>query len=466
MIFIMALYTYFSYRVLMPNKSEEKSMLLYRKQTALVMLLFINGYIVILLHTLYSGGTEEITSVSAAQQMLVLFLAELVLLRIIFIIYKHFYSKASDALVNNMCMLLAIGFLILSRLSYDKALRQFVLAVAALILTALIPLFVRKLKFLNKLAYLYAIFGIGGLGLVAVAGSTDYGAKLNISLGPVTVQPSEFIKILFVFFLAAMLYDIRDKRQIYIATAIAGLHVLLLVAARDLGGAAIFGVAFLAMLYVATRRLELFLGGLGIGMLGAFVASKIFTHVQNRIMAWLDPISVIDSQGYQVAQSLFAIGTGGWFGSGLYEGMPEKIPVVSKDFVFAAISEEMGGLFALCLIFIYINCFLMFFNISMQIRDRFYKLVALGLGTVYGIQTFLTLGGVIKFIPSTGVTLPLVSYGGSSLLSTMILFAVIQGLYCLREDQRETEDLEAIVAEGLMDYDEDNRRRNKKKKKR
>ena len=340
------------------------------------------------------------------------------------------------------------------------------LAVAALILTALIPLFVRKLEFLNKLAYLYAIFGIGGLGLVAVAGSTDYGAKLNISLGPVTVQPSEFIKILFVFFLAAMLYDIRHKRQIYIATAIAGLHVLLLVAARDLGGAAIFGVAFLAMLYVATRRLELFLGGLGIGMLGAFVASKIFTHVQNRIMAWLDPISVIDSQGYQVAQSLFAIGTGGWFGSGLYEGMPEKIPVVSKDFVFAAISEEMGGLFALCLIFIYINCFLMFFNISMQIRDRFYKLVALGLGTVYGIQTFLTLGGVIKFIPSTGVTLPLVSYGGSSLLSTMILFAVIQGLYCLREDQRETEDLEAIVAEGLMDYDGDNRRRNKKKKKR
>ena len=414
------------------------------------------------MHTLYSGGNEEVTSVSMAQQMLILFLAELVLLRIIFIIYKHFYSAASDALVNNMCMLLSIGFLILSRLSWDKALRQFFLAVAAVILTALIPLFVRKLKFLNRLAYLYAFIGLGGLGLVAVAGSTDYGAKLNISLGPVTIQPSEFIKILFVFFLAAMLYDIRDIRQVYVATAIAGLHVLLLVAARDLGGAAIFGVAFLAMLYVATRRLSLFLGGLGIGLLGAFAASKIFTHVQNRVVAWLDPLSVIDSQGYQVAQSLFAIGTGGWFGSGLFEGMPEKIPVVSKDFVFAAISEEMGGLFALCLIFIYINCFLMFFNISMQIRDRFYKLIALGLGTVYGIQTFLTLGGVIKFIPSTGVTLPLISYGGSSLLSTMILFAVIQGLYCLREDQRDDDELEAIVAEGLRDYGVDDRKRKRK----
>ena len=414
------------------------------------------------MHTLYSGGNEEVTSVSMAQQMLILFLAELVLLRIIFIIYKHFYSAASDALVNNMCMLLSIGFLILSRLSWDKALRQFFLAVAAVILTALIPLFVRKLKFLNRLAYLYAFIGLGGLGLVAVAGSTDYGAKLNISLGPVTIQPSEFIKILFVFFLAAMLYDIRDIRQVYVATAIAGLHVLLLVAARDLGGAAIFGVAFLAMLYVATRRLSLFLGGLGIGLLGAFAASKIFTHVQNRVVAWLNPLSVIDSQGYQVAQSLFAIGTGGWFGSGLFEGMPEKIPVVSKDFVFAAISEEMGGLFALCLIFIYINCFLMFFNISMQIRDRFYKLIALGLGTVYGIQTFLTLGGVIKFIPSTGVTLPLISYGGSSLLSTMILFAVIQGLYCLREDQRDDDELEAIVAEGLRDYGVDDRKRKRK----
>ena len=439
MIFIMALYTYLSYKALSPGRGEESMIKLYKKQTALVMLLFINGYIVIILHTLYTTTKEGASTVAAAQQMLILFLAELVLLRIIFIIYKYFYSKASDALVNNMCMLLAVGFLILSRLSWDKSLRQFVLAAAAVVLTALIPLFVRKLKFLNRLAYVYAFIGIAGLGIVAVAGSTDYGAKLNISLGPVTIQPSEFIKILFVFFLASMLYDIKDMRQIYIATAIAGLHVLLLVASRDLGGAAIFLTAYLVMLYVATKRIELFLGGIGLGAIGAFLAYKIFTHVQNRVIAWLDPLSVIDKEGYQVAQSLFAIGTGGWFGSGLYEGMPEKIPVVTKDFIFAAISEEMGGLFALCLIFICINCFLMIFNIAMQIRDVFYKLIALGLGTVYGIQVFLTLGGVIRFIPSTGVTLPLVSYGGSSLLSTMILFAVIQGLYCLREDQREAE---------------------------
>ena len=111
--------------------------------------------------------------------------------------------------------------------------------------------------------------------------------------------------------------------------------------------------------------------------------------------------------------------------------------VVVTDFVFAAIAEEMGVVFAICLIFVCISCFLMFFNISMQIKDNFYKLIALGIGTLYGTQVFLALGGVTKFIPSTGVTLPLVSYGGSSLLSTIILFAIIQGLYVLQVDEGE-----------------------------
>ena len=122
-------------------------------------------------------------------------------------------------------------------------------------------------------------------------------------------------------------------------------------------------------------------------------------------------------------------------GLGLYQGMPDKIPVVEQDFIFAAISEELGGMFALCLILVCVSCFLMFLNIAMQLKDSFYKLVALGLGTIYGFQVFLTIGGVTKFIPSTGVTLPLVSYGGSSMLSTLIIFGIIQGLYILREDE-------------------------------
>ena len=159
-----------------------------------------------------------------------------------------------------------------------------------------------------------------------------------------------------------------------------------------------------------------------------------------RVVAWKNPLGVIDKEGYQICQSLFAIGTGGWFGMGLYQGMPDKIPVVKTDFVFSAIAEEFGVVFAICIIFICISCFLMFFNISMQVKDIFYKLIALGIGTLYGTQVFLALGGVTKFIPSTGVTLPLVSYGGSSLLSTIILFAIIQGLYVMQVDEGESDE--------------------------
>ena len=122
-------------------------------------------------------------------------------------------------------------------------------------------------------------------------------------------------------------------------------------------------------------------------------------------------------------------------GLGLYKGTPEKIPVVAQDFIFSAISEEFGGIFAICLILVCLSCFLLFLKISMKISDQFHRLLALGLGTLYGFQVFLTIGGVTNFIPSTGVTLPLVSYGGSSILSSIIIFAIIQGLYILKQDE-------------------------------
>ena len=122
---------------------------------------------------------------------------------------------------------------------------------------------------------------------------------------------------------------------------------------------------------------------------------------------------------------------------GLFQGLPDEIPVADTDFIFAAISEEMGLILSLCLILVCVSCYVMFLNIALALRNRFYKLVALGLGTCYIFQVFLNIGGVTKFIPSTGVTLPLVSYGGSSILSTMIMFGIIQGLYILREDEEE-----------------------------
>ena len=201
------------------------------------------------------------------------------------------------------------------------------------------------------------------------------------------------------------------------------------------------------MLYVATHQFLYVAAGLGSGSVAAVGAYYLFSHVRTRVEAWKDPFAVYDNGGYQVAQSLFAIGTGGWFGMGLFEGMPDKIPVADEDFIFSAIAEELGLIFALCMILICVSCYVMFLNIAMQLHNMFYKLVALGLGTCYIFQAFLNIGGVTKFIPSTGVTLPLVSYGGSSLLSSLVMFAIIQGLYIVRED--EEEDIERRKRERL-----------------
>jgi cell division protein FtsW (lipid II flippase) len=290
------------------------------------------------------------------------------------------------------------------------------------------------------MTWIYAIAGLFALLVVLLFGATSYGAKLSVSIWKITVQPSEFVKILFVFFVAGMLHETTNFKQVCITTVVAAAHVLILVASKDLGGALIFFVTYLAMLYVATRKILYFLSGTLAGCIAAVVSYRMFSHVRVRVLAWQDPLSVAENEGYQVSQSLFGIGTGGWLGMGLFHGMPDKIPLVDQDFVFAGISEELGGAFALCLILVCVSCFLMFLNISMQMKDQFYKLTALGLGTVYGFQVFLNIGGTIKFIPSTGITLPLVSYGGSSLLCTMIIFAIIQGLYILRDAEGDYDD--------------------------
>ncbi len=222
-----------------------------------------------------------------------------------------------------------------------------------------------------------------------------------------------------------------------VTTAVAAAHVLILVASKDLGSGLIFFVTYLTMLFVATSN-WLYLGaGLLSGCGAAVLAYRLFSHVRVRVSAWRNPWADIDNTGYQITQSLFAIGTGSWFGMGLYQGMPGKIPVVSKDFVFAAISEEMGAMFAVCVLLICLGCFLQFVMISSEMQASFYRLTAFGLGIMYITQVFLAVGGTIKFIPSTGVTLPLISYGGSSVVSTLILFGVIQGVYVLKREEEE-----------------------------
>ena len=419
---LFACYTYECFAVFRGRLNEEQKNRIFRRQTVFMYLIHLDAYLVIY------AVTDNVMTIA-------FYVFQVIFMAVTISCYHLVYPGASRLLVNNMCMLLVTGFIMLTRLSFEKAVRQCLIALAAMVATLVIPFLIRRVHFVRRLTWLYAVAGIGTLLLVAAFGATSYGAKLSLSIAGISIQPSEFIKIIFVFFVAGMLYEKTDFRQVCITTVIAAVHVLILVASRDLGGALIFFVTYLLMLYVATRKIFYLAGGVLAGSIAAVVAYYLFAHVRVRVLAWSDPLSVIENEGFQICQSLFAIGTGGWFGMGLYQGMPEKIPVVEQDFMFSAISEEMGGIFALCLLMVCVSCFLMFLNVAMQMKEQFYKLVALGLGIVYGFQVFLTVGGVTKFIPSTGVTLPLVSYGGSSLLATMIVFAIIQGLYILRQDE-------------------------------
>lgn len=351
------------------------------------------------------------------------------------VLFRMIYPKGNRLIINNMCMLLSIGFIILSRLSFDKAIKQFFIVTVSVIVGMLIPFFIHKLKFLKSLTWIYAAVGIVGLAIVLILGSVTNGSKISYSVGGVTFQPSEFVKIIFVFFLASALCETHDIMRVMLTAILAGIHVLILVASKDLGSALIFFVVYVMMVSIATGKwIYLFLGSAG-GCGAAMVAYHFFSHVQVRVQAWRDPFSCIEDAGYQITQSLFAISSGGWFGLGLFRGNPTSIPFVEADFIFSAVAEELGIIFSMCMILICISCFIMFMNIAVKLQNKFYHLIAFGLGVTYIFQVFLTIGGGTKFIPMTGITLPLISYGGSSVLTTLVMFFIIEGLYIIRQDE-------------------------------
>ncbi|MCI8417511.1 MAG: FtsW/RodA/SpoVE family cell cycle protein [Lachnospiraceae bacterium] len=369
-------------------------------------------------------------------KLLVFYVAQVLLVSLVQMLFQTVYPGTNRLVLNNMCFLLSVGFIVLTRLSYDRAVKQFQIALLSLLVCFFVPFLIRKLKFLPWLSWVYGGAGLVLLVVVMLVGKDSNGAKLSLRLGEsFAVQPSEFVKILFALFTASRLSKSTAFRDVVVTSVVAGIHVVILVLSRDLGGALIFFVMYLIVLYAASKQPLYLFGGLAAGCGASYVAYQLFAHVRVRVLAWSDPFSYIDKEGYQITQSLFAIGTGGWFGMGLFQGTPNKIPYVEQDFVFSAVAEELGGIFAICLILICLSSFLMFVNIAMQLREPFYRLAALGLGTLYGFQVFLTIGGGIKCIPSTGVTLPLVSYGGSSLLASLLSFSIIQGMYLLREDE-------------------------------
>ena len=421
LLFFMMMFTWGVYRALGAKDKETRSKRL-RGQLVWMILFNFVAYLVLYIQT------WDIT-------MIVMYGAIALYIILTQILYHVLYSRASFILLNVMSMLLSIGLVIQTRLGVTTAMRQLMIASAATVISLFIPVFIRKVKGLQNIGMFFAILGILLIGAVFAFAKVYGGGKLSVEIGGITFQFSEFVKITFVFFIAGMLREVTDFRQVLKVTVLAGIHVVILVISTDLGAALIYFVAYMVMVCVATHKLRYAFLGLGGMAAASYVAYKLFYHVQVRVQVWMDPFADYQGTGYQIVQALFAVVAGGWFGTGLMQGSPASIPLVKEDFTFAAICEEMGILFAICLILLCMGLYLVIINIAMKLNNQFYKLIAIGLGTEYAFQVFLTIGGTTKFIPMTGITLPLISYGGSSVMCTIFMLAIVQGLYVLRKDE-------------------------------
>ncbi len=356
------------------------------------------------------------------------FLIQLATYSVITFVYKKLYPRMSELLFNHMLLLLGIGSVLLTRLDFNGAIRQFVIVTAALLLALFIPAFIRAMHRIERYGYIYLGLGIGVLLSVFFFAGERLGARIWVKLFGVAMQPFEFVKILFIFGCAAVLLRAKSWKGILAGGALAGVHVLLMAASNDLGGALLFAVVFWVLLYCTIGNKWWIIGGVFAAGVACVAAYQLFSHVQVRVLAWRDPFAVVDNEGYQLAQSLFAIGNGGFFGTGLYNGAPEQIPVVTTDYIFSAVCEELGALFALGLLGVYLQCMWLLIRMAAKFTEDYYRLVFTGFAGMFTTQVLLNVGGVIRMLPSTGVPLPFVSAGGSSAASMVLMFMLIQGM--------------------------------------
>jgi peptidoglycan glycosyltransferase len=291
----------------------------------------------------------------------------------------------------------------------------------------------------------WTFFAIGAglllLPLVPGVGRSFGGARIWVSIGPINFQPGEFAKICLALFFAGYLAERREliaantwkvgplrlpepRHLLPIALAWA-FSVVVMVGLKDLGASLLFFALFVVMLWVATERTSFLVIGTVLFAGAAYVAWRTFGNVQTRVAIWLDPWPQYEGRGYQIVQAMFALSNGGIDGTGLGLGSPNKIPEVKNDFIFAAIGEELGLVGATAVLIAFMLIIGAGLRIAIRAERPFEKILATGLTTIIGLQAFIIIGGVIRVVPLTGITLPFVSYGGSSLLANYILLALL-----------------------------------------
>jgi cell division protein FtsW (lipid II flippase) len=379
------------------------------------------------------------TSLSYAGFFLLLFVAAHLAVRVAL-------PLADPYLLPIAGLLTATGLTMIYRIEPRQAFRQGWWVVVGVAIFAVVALFLRDHRVLDRSKYTLGLAAIGLLALPAVPklGATINGATLWVKAGPIAFQPGEFAKVLIVVFLAGYLRDNREMLSLGFGRAgvpspkhfgplllIWGGAMLVLFQTNDLGGGLLLFSIFLAMLYVATGRWPYVAVGMGLFVAGAYGLYHLKPHIAARISIWLDPWADPYDAGFQLVQSIYAIASGGLFGVGLGRGVlvtPEGetyIPFLATDFVYSAIAQELGLAGAAAIILLYLLFVYRGFRIAMHADDGFSKLLAAGLTSALAIQAFIIIGGVSGLIPLTGITLPFVSYGGSSIVANFLLLALL-----------------------------------------
>ena len=389
---------------------------------------------------------------------LAVFLGAVGLVHVAFILAGR---RIDQVLLPAVAMLGGLGLLLMQRLPQDLVAQSFfgvvlglgqlqlVWLLVAMGVVGTLALAVRSDAWLRTYKYTWAAAGIGLLLLTFVFGSDVNGARLSLSIGPVSGQPSELLKVILVVFLAAYLSENRsllaeESTRLgplrlpplpYLAPmgAMWAIALGIVVVQRDLGAALLFFAVFLALLYVATGRVSYVAGGLVLFLAGSFVLYNLFGHVHQRVDNWLDPWADPSGAGFQTVQALYALGRGGLLGVGLGAGLPTiggrlPVPAVHTDYPLAALGEELGLIGLLAVLGLYLVVVERGLRIAAAAHDDFRSLLAAGLALVVGIQAFIIAAGNLKLIPLTGITLPFISYGGSSLLANAIVVGLLLAL--------------------------------------
>lgn len=334
------------------------------------------------------------------------------------------------SLTNFLC---ALGVLILYDTKPDYAIQQ-VLAYGVGLGGMLFCIYlVRMSRGWGRITTIIMPMALAFLAFPLLFGKEINGAQNWIVLGSLSFQPSEIVKPALVICLSWRM----SSRQHLVWVLFGTLCLLLLALQRDFGTALIYFLSTILLFWCSTGHLPLTLLGLAAGGGAAWWGYQHFAHVRRRVAIWLNPWRDSENAGYQLIQGLMAIASGGLFGVGLGLGAPTSIPVYASDFIFAVICEQFGLVFGICVLLIFVALILRSAMIAVSARRRFHSLLAAGSAAMIGIQAFLIIGGVLKLIPLTGVTLPFISYGGTSLVSCLCLVGLIQGVESLNEEELE-----------------------------